>query len=49
MLECWKKSILFLNQDKLWLHLSSAKRKFPIDYNFTPNTYLMLYDFEKIK
>jgi tubulin polyglutamylase TTLL4 len=24
-------------------------RKFPEDFNFVPNTYLMLYDFEKIK
>lgn len=33
----------------MWLHLSHAKRKFPNDYNFVPNTYLMQYDFEKIK
>lgn len=48
MLAYWKKGKLF-NQDKLWLHLSSAKRRFPVDYNIIPTTYLMQYDWEKIK
>jgi tubulin polyglutamylase TTLL4 len=36
-------------KDKLWLHLQAQKRRFPNDYNFVPNTYLMQYDFERIK
>jgi tubulin polyglutamylase TTLL4 len=28
-------------KDKLWIHISAAKRKFPLDYNFMPNTLLM--------
>jgi tubulin polyglutamylase TTLL4 len=39
----------FVYQDKLWLNLSNFMRKYPDYYKFIPNTYLMLYDFKKIK
>jgi len=28
-------------KDKLWIHFSAAKRKFPNDYDFMPKTYLL--------
>ncbi len=48
MLAYRQKSIKII-KDKLWLHLSNAMRKFQNDYNFIPTTYLMQYDYERLK
>lgn len=31
-------------KDMLWKHLSSMKHRFPKEYNFIPNTYLLAHD-----
>lgn len=34
---CWNMG----RKDLLWLNLSKFKRKYPKEYNFIPNTYLL--------
>ena len=40
---CWNLG----RKDNLWMNLSKMKRKFPIDYDYFPNTYLMAYDYDR--
>ncbi|CAD8183411.1 unnamed protein product [Paramecium octaurelia] len=42
---CWSVG----RKDNLWIHLSKVKRKFPTEYYFIPNTYLLQYDFERFE
>ncbi|CAD8111210.1 unnamed protein product [Paramecium sonneborni] len=42
---CWSVG----RKDNLWIHLSKIKRKFPTEYYFIPNTYLLQYDFERFE
>ena len=36
-------------KDFLWRNLSKLKRKFPTDYDFVPNTYLLAYDYDRFE
>ena len=40
---CWQLG----RKDNLWRNLSRSKRKFPNEYNFVPNTYILSTDFER--
>ncbi|CAD8061603.1 unnamed protein product [Paramecium sonneborni] len=40
---CWNMG----RKDLLWLNLSKFKRKYPKEYNFIPNTYLLQYDYDR--
>ncbi|CAD8177226.1 unnamed protein product [Paramecium octaurelia] len=42
---CWSVG----RKDNLWIHLSKVKRRFPTEYSFIPNTYLLQYDFERFE
>jgi tubulin polyglutamylase TTLL4 len=40
---CWNMG----RKDNLWMNLSKMKRKFPREYDFVPNTYLLAYDYDR--
>ena len=40
---CWQLG----RKDYLWRNLSRMRRQFPLDYNFTPNTYILNSDWER--
>ncbi|CAD8186669.1 unnamed protein product [Paramecium pentaurelia] len=42
---CWSIG----RKDNLWIHLSKVKRRFPNEYSFIPNTYLLQYDFDRFE
>lgn len=40
---CWNMG----RKDNLWMNLSKMKRKYPKEYDFVPNTYLLAYDYDR--
>lgn len=40
---CWNIG----RKDNLWINLSKTKRRFPKEYSFVPNTYLLAHDFDR--